>query len=171
MSNDQRTLAGLKMPSAGWADKAGGAGHDVISGGINPDELYGNEGNDTISGGEDKDNIRGGEGDDILKGGRDDDTYFYDGFNWGRDEIKELKGEGKNDAISLKELNSAACGKTCQRKRRLRSQKKRKTVALNLFQPPSTVGLAAASKTKNLARLSKKLKSDELIFFNMLKVK
>ena len=29
MSNDQRTLAGLKMPSAGWADKAGGAGHDV----------------------------------------------------------------------------------------------------------------------------------------------
>jgi Ca2+-binding RTX toxin-like protein len=54
----------------------GGAGNDVLNGGILADNLIGGADNDTISGGVGNDSIKGGAGADSLIGGIGDDTFL-----------------------------------------------------------------------------------------------
>ena len=54
----------------------GGAGNDVLNGGILADNLIGGADNDTISGGDGNDSIKGGAGADSLIGGIGDDTFL-----------------------------------------------------------------------------------------------
>ena len=64
---------------AGGGDNLKGeSGHDYLDGGSGNDHLYGGKGNDTLVGGSDNDHLYGGEGTDLLIGGAGDDHYYYE---------------------------------------------------------------------------------------------
>ena len=99
----------------------GGTGNDVIVGGYDNDRLFGDAGNDYIYGLEDDDVINGGTGNDHLWGGRGsdmietgkgNDTVYFEGTEFGQDEIASKAGstilkfveEGNTDASKASDL-------------------------------------------------------------------
>jgi hypothetical protein len=73
----------------------------TVTGGDNPDWLYGHAGNDTLSGGGGNDYLNGGTGNDTLTGGAGDDHFaFHNGD--GLDVITDFTaGDGSGDLIEL----------------------------------------------------------------------
>ncbi|WP_327194515.1 tandem-95 repeat protein [Novosphingobium beihaiensis] len=58
----------------------GGAGNDILTGGLRADELAGGDGNDFLLGLSGDDQFWGGQGDDILMGGGGTDTAHFFGY-------------------------------------------------------------------------------------------
>lgn len=78
-----------------------GAGNDVLVGGYDNDRLFGDAGNDyifgledddTIDGGAGNDHIYGGSGSDRIETGKGNDTIYFEGLNFGADEISSKGG-------------------------------------------------------------------------------
>jgi Ca2+-binding RTX toxin-like protein len=73
--------------------KKGTDGNDVLSGGLDADDLRGDDGNDTLFGSVGADTLSGEAGNDALYGGDDDDTLF------GNNADDTMHGGGGNDAL------------------------------------------------------------------------
>ncbi|MCR5265574.1 MAG: hypothetical protein K6E29_03160 [Cyanobacteria bacterium RUI128] len=79
-----------------------GAGNDVLVGGYDNDKLFGDAGNDyifgledddTIDGGAGNDHIWGGSGDDRIEAGAGNDNIYFEGYNFGTDEVTAKAGK------------------------------------------------------------------------------
>jgi len=55
----------------------GGAGNDILNGGVSDEAFYGDDGNDTLNGSGGDDFLEGGVGDDAINGGTGFDTASY----------------------------------------------------------------------------------------------
>ena len=80
----------------------GGAGDDLLLGGMGIDTLHGDAGNDTLLGGADDDILHGGEGSDFLNGEQGADTLLGGSGNdelYGGDGEDNLLGEQGNDFL------------------------------------------------------------------------
>ena len=95
----------------------GGAGNDIIVGGYDNDRLFGDAGNDIIYGLEDYDVIDGGDGNDHLWGGKGsdaietgkgNDTVYFEGTNFGQDEVMS---KGGNTTLRFVQEDDTAASK------------------------------------------------------------
>lgn len=85
----------------------GGEGHDQLSGDGGNDVLYGNEGADSLRGGDGDDVLDGGIGNDYLDGGAGNDIYVF-GKDFGRDSIHNYDySTNRIDTIRFTEYNQS----------------------------------------------------------------
>ena len=75
----------------------GGAGADVLRGGVGDDSMVGGAGPDRLRGDQGDDTLHGGSGDDTLKGCRGADEFWLSG---GKDWILDYKAE-EGDALRV----------------------------------------------------------------------
>ncbi|MCJ8329152.1 MAG: DUF4347 domain-containing protein, partial [Lentisphaeria bacterium] len=90
---------------------SGGLGNDIITGGSAAEYIFGDEGDDTILGGAGADIIVGGVGTDTIDGQGGDDIYLYgstrdERYGWGSDTVTD-SGASTGDKLDMTAIRSS----------------------------------------------------------------